>query len=171
MNMHPDLLTDKYRNAEDKTYTSIHALHHATGLNKKVLSRCKHENMAGFQTNSNVNLKLLREPLEKVYTQYMAELENKAPSQDIKHYKTEIAKRDVTLRDLQIKKLERNMLEPEDVKKMLIELATLQSITINNIMNELPPRLVGLAEGDIRLIIEQSTALIYKVIKEKIDGI
>lgn len=158
------LNTDLYKNAEVKTYTSISALSSATGIPKRILKLAKKQNFAGFQNNNNVNFKTLKPILEASIGTLIED-----ESDDIGYYKKEIAKRDVELKDLQIKKLERNMIEPEAVKAMLIELSTLQSIVINNVFNELPPKLSGKSEGDIKIILDTNLQTIYDVLKNKIN--
>lgn len=148
--MNPDLLTDKYTSAELRTYTSIAALSSATGIDKKYFKMAKRQNFTGFCNNNTVNWKILKEPFEKAYDDLIM-----MGSDDIQHYKKEIAKREVKLKDLQIKKLEKGMLDPEDVKGMFIELATKQSVVIKKIFGELPPRIAGKSEPECKVILDK----------------
>jgi hypothetical protein len=153
--------TDKYKNAPLKIYTSISALSEATGLDKKILRIAKQRNFTGFKSNGVVHWHQLRPIFESRYN----ELINDAPN-DIKTLKEELAKRDIILKDLAIKKLERNLIEPDDIKKFLVELATKQSVVIKKELLELPPRLAGRSEVDIKVEIDKVLQTIFKVMQE-----
>lgn len=144
------LYTDLYKNVELKTYTSIAALSNASGIPRPLLKLAKKQNYAGFQLNQSVNFRLLKPDLENNIDDLIM-----MDSDDIQHYKKEIAKREVKLKDLQIKKLEKGMLDPEDVKGMLIELATKQSVVIKKIFSELPPRISGKSEQECKVILDK----------------
>lgn len=153
--------TTKYKNAELKTYTSISALSEATGLEKKILSLAKKRNFKGFTSNQRVNWNLLKPELEERYK----ELEEALPD-DIATYKKEIAKREVKLKDLQIRKLEKNLIEPSEVKALLVELATKQSVVLKQVFSELPPKITGKPEPEVKLILDKALQDIFKVLQE-----
>lgn len=161
---HPDLETDKFKNCEEKIYTSIKALSHASGINARYYKMAKKKNAAGFCANNTVNFKLLKPEFIKIYESLLQD-----EPEDIQYFKKEIAKRDVTLKDLQIKKLESNMVEPEAVKSLFIEIATLQSIVLNKSFSELPPRISGRSEQECKKILDSTLQEIISVIQEKID--
>ena len=154
----PIFETDKYKNAELRAYSSITQLEAATGIPRPILRLAKKLCFAGFKNaNQTVNWKLLKPELEKRYDELITQ---KLP-EDISTIKIELAKRDLKLKDLQIRKLERNLLEPDDVKQLLVELATKNSIIIKTILDELPPRLAGKAEPDIKLAINEVLQKIF----------
>lgn len=159
--MNTDLLTDKYKNAELKIYTSISALSFSTGIDKKYFKIAKKRSFAGFCANNTVDWRKLKPVFDEEYDN----LVNDAPD-DIGHYKKEIAKREVKLKDLQIKKLEKGMLDPEDVNRMMIELATKQSVILKRIFGELPPRISGKSEPECKVILDKALQEIFDVLKD-----
>ena len=157
--MNKDFLnTDLYKNCELKTYTSIAALSNASGIPRPLLKLAKKQNYDGFQLNQSVNFRILKPDLENNIDELLL-----MGSDDIQHYKKEIAKREVKLKDLQIKKLEKNMLEPEEVKNMFIELATKQSVVIKKIFGELPPRISGKSEQECKVILDKYLEQIFEL--------
>lgn len=158
------LQADLYKNAELKTYTSISALSIAAGIPKKILALAKKRGCSGFYTNSTVNWKVAKEPFESM----LNELEE-VGADDIAYWKKEIAKKDVVLKQLQIKKLEQNLIEPEEVKQLLIELATKQSVEIKKIFGELPPKCAGKNEIDIGIVCKKYEEQLFQVLQSVIE--
>jgi len=156
--------TDKYKNAELKTYQSVSALCDATGLDKKLVKLAKKRNTVGFNNNQSVNWKLLRPAFEEMYNDLV-----EISTDDIAYWKKEIAKKDVSLKELQIRKLEKDMLEPEEVKNLIVELATKQSVVLKRVFLELPPKLAGKSEQEIKLTLDKSLEDIFTVLQGKID--
>jgi len=158
--MNPIFETDKYKTVELKTFTSIKALSAATGLERKLLVMAKERNFPGFCNNNTVNWPHLKPTLEARYEELL-----KAEPCDIKTLKEELAKRDIRIKDLNIRKLEGNLLEPDDVKKFLVELATKQSVVLKKELLELPPKLAGKSEMEIKVAVDKALANIFKVLQ------
>jgi len=163
-NMNELFNSDQYQKAELKTYNSVSALSSTLGIDKKVIALAKKKNLPGFRSNNTVNWGELKKPFEDSIDELLEALPD-----DIGTYKKEIAKRDVKIRDLQIKKLEKNLIEPEQVKELLIEIATKQSVTLKKVFAELPPKLTGLSEPEIKVIMDKALEEIFDVLKNKID--
>jgi hypothetical protein len=158
----PELFkTDKYQQAELKAYTGIKALSAATGLDLKIIRVARDRDFPGFNSNKSVNWTHLRPAIESRHE----ELVSRANT-DIKTLKEEIAKRDIKLKDLQIKKMESNLVEPDDVKKFVTELATKHSIVIKKELQELPPKLSGKSECEIKVLLDAAIASIFKTLQE-----
>jgi hypothetical protein len=161
MNIPDPRLTDKYKNAELNTYTSISSLSSATSIPKPVLRACKRLNAPGFGLNATVNWEKLKPWFELHYEELTSPVQS-----DLATLKTDLLRLDAQYKKLQIRKLEKNLLEPEDVKLLLVELATKQSVLIKTIFNELPPRLAGKAEPDIRLALDKALQEIFAVFQK-----
>ncbi len=157
----PIFEAEKYTTAPLKVYTSISALSETTGLDKKILKIAKQRDFPGFLVNGNVNWTKLRPSFEHRYDELLAKT-----ATDIKTLKEEIAKRDIKLKDLQIKKLEKHLLEPEDVKQFIVELATKTSVILKRELDELPPRLAGQDEPSIKIEIDKVKQTIFKALQE-----
>lgn len=156
--------TEQYKNAELKTYTSITALCSATGLDKRIVKLAKKSNLEGFNSNQTVNWSKLRPVLELEYDNLLSAGDN-----DISYWKREIAKKDSRLKELQIKKLEKNLIEPEQVKQFMVEFATIQSTMLKKIFNEMPPKLIGLDEPAIKNILDRELQEVFNILSKKID--
>ena len=164
--MNPIFETEKYKSAQLKTYTSISSLAVATGLDKKLLRKAKIRNFEGFYSNATVAWNRLKPVLEARYE----ELLHDNPS-DMQSLKEELARKDIRIKELTIRKLERNLLEPEDVKKLLVELATKQSVTLKKELLELPPKLAGKSEVEIKVAIDEALKRIFQVLQQAEDNI
>lgn len=159
------LTTDLYKNAELKTYSSVTALSKATGIPKKLLANAKKKNCVGFNANNTVNWEKAKTAFEAMLDSIELEARD-----DIGFWNKENKKKDVALKELQIKKLERNLIEPEEVKEILIELATKQSVVIKRVFSELPPKLAGKNEAEIKVILDEGMQTIFNVLKDKLDN-
>jgi hypothetical protein len=158
MNTTDPRLTELYKSAELKTYTSISSLSSATGIPKPLLKASKRLNAPGFGINATVNWSKLKNWFELHYTELTSPVLS-----DVSTLKNELLRQDIQYKKLQVRKLERNLLEPEDVKALLVELATKQSVIIKAIFNELPIRLAGKSEPDIKIALEQAQKEIFSV--------
>lgn len=68
------------------------------------------------------------------------------------------------------KKLQNQYLDPEEVKQMLVSLATAQSMVLKRVRDELPPRVAGKSEPDCKVEIDKSFAEIFSVLQDKLDN-
>jgi hypothetical protein len=160
--------TDLYKNAKLKTYTSISAVSAATGIPKVILKMAKKQNVDGFNTNSTISLSRLKAALPK----FIETLEGKDVDdlEDISYWKKEIAKNDAKLKELQIQKLEKDLIEPDDVRRLLIDIATVQSVVLNSSFAELPPKISGKSEADCKIILDETLKKIYGILADKISS-
>jgi len=156
--------TDLYKNAELKTYASATSLSKATGIPKKLLLIASKQNCEGFESNNRINWSKARAPFEVM----LDNLEAKADD-DLSFWTKENKKKDVALKELQIKKLEKNLIEPEEVRQLMVELATKQSVVLKRIFGELPPKVAGKGEADCKIILDEALKNIFTVLQNKID--
>ena len=159
------LNTDLYKNAELKIYSSVTQLSKITGIPKKLLTSAKRKDCVGFNANGTINWNKAKPAFEAMLDTLEAEARD-----DIGYWNKENKKKDVALKELQIKKLERNLIEPEEVKQLLIELATKQSVVIKRVFGELPPKCAGKSETDIKIILDEGMQTIFEILKNKIDN-
>jgi hypothetical protein len=164
--MNPLFETDKYKKAELRMYNNLSMLSDATGIPRKMLKLAKKKDIRGFFTNGSINWTVLKPELERVYDTLVA-----TEIDDIAYWKKEIAKRDVELKDLQIDQIKNDTIEPDDVRRLFVEISTQQSIVLNKVFKELPPKLAGAGETEIKVILDDELQTIYKVIKERIAKI
>jgi hypothetical protein len=152
--------SDKYNNAELKQYTSLSALSSTTGIPKAILRIAKKLDAPGCATNAKIDWAKLKPWFEDHYEELTSSVQ--LESADLK---AELQKRDIRLKDLQIRKLERNLLEPDEVKLLLVELATKLSVILKTVFAELPPRLTGQAEPAIKLALDKAQQDIFTVLQ------
>jgi hypothetical protein len=155
---------EKLNQAANKVYPSLAALSKATGIPKQILSKAKNDNLAGFNANATVNLALARPALIEHYDDLA-----QATSKDKEYWAIENKKKDVELKELQIKKLAANMLDPAEVKSLLIDIATRQSAVIKRVFNELAPKISGKGEQECKVELDEAMTELFKVLKDKID--
>jgi len=159
----PLITSDKFKNAEMREYASIKQLSIATGLPTKLLKLAKVKSWPGFHPSSRVNWKLLKPVIEAKIDELQT-----GTARDLATLKELLAEKDLILKDLEIKKKEGNYLEPDDVKKFLVELATKLSVIIKKELLELPPRLAGKNEPGCKVEIDNAIKAIFDLL-ETID--
>ena len=156
-----DLLESKqYKDTELRLYPSAKNLSATSGIPLKLIKLAKAKGLPGFKGSSQIKWEQLKPEFEKALPKLLDE-----QTEDISFYKTELAKKDVRLKELQIRKLERNLLEPAEVKLLLVELATNISVSIKKELNELPPRIAGKTEPDCKLEIDKTMQNIFNVLQ------
>lgn len=151
----------KPANKENKgLYSRLHVCAVAQGIDRNLLRMAKSKGLPGFKQRGAVDWNVLRPEFER----RRAELEE-AMKTDRIGLDEQIRMRDLRIRDLKIRKMEGNMLDPREVKKLLVELATATSAVIKKELGELPPRIAGKAEIDCKVEIDKSTQAIFKILK------
>lgn len=156
--------TEQYKNAELRVYTSLSSLSKATGLELKMLKLAKKANLTGFRVNGTVSWVELKPVLESEWDNLVVD-----SIEDIAHWKRELVKQDVSLRQLQVKKLEKNLIEPDEMRQYMVELGTKLSVVIKSSLNELPPKLVGKSEPDIKILIDKCMEDIFNILKGGVE--
>ncbi len=161
------LKTDRYQKAELRSYTSLTQLALATGLDKRILKLAKKADLGGaFPANHGVNWKKLKPALEAQYANLLERLPN-----DELTILDKIKRADLRIKLATALKLERRLLEPDAVKKMLVELAARHSAVITKELQELPPRLAGKSEPEIKVEIDKAIAAIFKVMQAGAEAV
>ena len=162
--MNPIFETELYKSAPLKTYMSISALSGATGIDKRYLKMAKKNGLDGFTLNSRVNWTTLKPLFEAAYDSLID-----TEKDDILFWNKENKKKDAALKDLQIKKMEKNLVEPDDVRQLMVEIATKQSVVIKKVFNELPPKIAGKSEIDCKVLLDAAQQDIFNVLQNRID--
>jgi hypothetical protein len=152
----------QYLGVKLRVYTSMKQLATLTGLPLELIKACKAVNLGdAFPANQGVNWKKLRPAFEANYKKLLGTI----PTEDLTYAKT---MRDLELRErtARVLKLERKLLEPAAVKKWVIELAAKHSAVIVKELQELPPRLAGKSEPEIKIAIDKAMNSIFDVLKD-----
>lgn len=152
------LTSAKYKKAEPKTYPTIAALARETGIDKSLFLLAKERGIPGFSTNGNVRWGELKPHFEKIYDELVT-----AQPNDPKALKSELMKRQITKADLEIRKMQQNLLEPGEVMTLLTKLGAKLSAVIKNEFSELIPKLIGKSEADVKSITDKSLKNIFSV--------
>jgi hypothetical protein len=120
-------------------------------------------NADGIQPNCKVNtVKLM-----KWYTEHKEQVDS-SKELTLEDLKVEDKEKDIRIKELKIREMERDLLLPEDVKQMLVEIATAQSVMIKKLMNEWPIRLAGKSEQDIKIILDKEIMVFFDILENKI---
>jgi hypothetical protein len=136
------------------------ALAKQTGIPLNLIRMAKKLGFPGWRANQNVSWRELKPTFEARYDELISALDT-----DIIGLKEQLMQRDLRLKDLEITKKEKDMLDPEDVKRLLISLATTTSVVVRKELGELPPRLLGLDEPSIKVELEKALQAIFKALK------
>ena len=119
-------------------YKSLIQCSKAENIPYELLKKAKANSAPGMYSNGDIAWLELKPWLEL----HRDELDIET-NDSIQFFKKEIAKRDVILRDLEIKKAKSESLDPEDVKKFLVSLATLLSSILKKKKSELSSKCIG----------------------------
>jgi hypothetical protein len=130
--------TNTSGSSERKIYTSFKQCATATGNDIKIIKQAKKVGAPGFLVSNRIEWNILKPWLDANRNTI-----SQAAGESLEYYKTEIAKRDVTLRDLQIQKARREALDPIEVKKFLSQLAILLSSTLKKKKDDLMSKCTG----------------------------
>jgi hypothetical protein len=160
MSRKKEVLTAKSKPAAMPSRASMATIAEATGIDKNLLRLAKKMGFPGFHANGSVCWKKLRPEFEARCAELQEELKN-----DPIGLKAELQKRDIRIKDLTIRRMEGNLLDPNDVKQLLVELATATSAVIKKELGELPPRVAGTSEVTAKIEIDRAQAAIFKILK------
>lgn len=142
----------------DQFYT-LTSLASSTGIDLKVLRMAKKRGLPGFKQNQGIIWRLLKPELEKQYDDLVKALAN-----DSIGLKEELQRADLRIKNARARKLEGKLISPADVKRLLVEIAAKTSAACKKEFGELPPRLAGKAEPDIRIEIDAAIAALFKTL-------
>ena len=109
-----------------------------TGVSKKSIKTAKSLGAPGFTPNGRV----LWDDLGPYFKQHQGVIDANS-EETLEYYKTQIAKRDVVLRDLQIQKAKAEMIDPSEVKKFLTEFAVILSSVLKSKQKEIRSKATG----------------------------
>lgn len=143
----------------DKTYSSMVQCSSKTGVPKILLKKAKALGAPGFDAHARIDWNEL-EPWLNVHR---AELESSA-DESLEYYKTQIAKRDVVLRDLSIAQKKEELIDPAEIKHFLNKLGVILSSVLKKQRQELQSKCIGYEK-----IIDESTLDIFKLINSELD--
>jgi hypothetical protein len=133
-------------------------------LRKARLSGCPGFAKSGYRVDWT-----LAEPWMKEHITELATPTSKGEMRTLEDLRKEKVIVDIENVKLKNKELQGLYLNPEDVKQFLVELATAQSVMLKKIFSELPPRLTGLDEPNIKLVLDKSLVEIFELMKNRID--
>jgi hypothetical protein len=150
-------------------YKSLRQCSSITGIPKEKLSAAKTIGgmEAGFRTDNHIDFDVYKQWLEKNekrLNDYMATLDT-SDKDSIAHYKKEIAKRDVTLKELQIQKMKGEMVDPEEVNQFLVAFASQLSATIKKKKDELSTKCTGFES-----VIDKEFVDLFKMLEETVTS-
>ena len=120
-------------------------------------------NADGIQPNGKVNT----DKLMKWYTEHKEQVDS-SKELTLEDLKVEDKEKDIRIKELKIREMERDLLLPEDVKQMLVEIATAQSVMIKKLINEWPIRLAGKSEPDIKIILDKEIMSLFDILENRI---
>jgi hypothetical protein len=120
-------------------------------------------NADGIQPNGKVNT----DKLMKWYTEHKEQVDS-SKELTLEDLKVEDKEKDIRIKELKIREMERDLLLPEDVKQMLVEIATGQSVMIKKLINEWPIRLAGKSEPDIKIILDKEIMSLFDILENRI---
>ena len=69
--------------------------------------------------------------------------------------------------DLEIKEKQRNLIEPSEVKQLLLTIATAQSAILKKALVDIPIKGAGKGEAELKTLVEQCINEYFKIILNK----
>ena len=143
-------------------WPSMRLLSDAKKISVAALKRAKKMNAPGFIKNT-IDWSLLEPWYKEHEVEIVDSIDLEEDTDSLLFYKKEIAKRDVTLRDLEIKKKKELFLDPDQVIEFLQNIAIAQNALFNARMKELPVKLAGKSAEDIDIALKEVASEVCKV--------
>jgi hypothetical protein len=143
----------------------------STGVSRKLLQWAKKEKAPGFVYSSGstrVNWTEL-EPWLKINRSRFETFESKEEA-SITKIKLENLIKDGVLKDLQIKKLKREYLDPTEVKSLLQTISTSQAAVLKRIPTEYPQKLAGKGQADIEIELSKLVNDVIGIFKSGLEN-
>ena len=141
-------------------YTSMEQCANITGISKTILKKCKALGAPGFVKRSG---RIDWKQFEPWFSVHKGEVIS-ASDDSLEFYKKEIAKRDVTLRDLSIAQKREELIDPVEIKKFLTQLGIILSSVLKKQRQELMSKAVGYEK-----IIDEAFQNTFKFIETEIE--
>jgi hypothetical protein len=157
--MKSPLLTAKYKRAKVPACASMTTVSMLTGIDKNLLRITRKKGLLGFSSNGQIVWRKFKPEFEKRYAELAESLK-----EDSIGLKAELQRRDIRLKDLQIRKLEGNLIDPDDFKLLLVEWGTAIGAVIKKELDELVPRVIGKSETDCLIEADKALAGVGRVI-------
>ena len=151
-----------------KNVVKISELSERTGLPERIIRLCKKLGADGFNANSTVNVPKFNDWYNANKDTHPQLSGEEVTLEDLKLQDKEM---DIRLKKLKEKQLEKELIEPAEVKALLVELATAQSALLKKVFDELPPRLTGLDEPSIKVILDKALQEIFDLMKNRTEKI
>lgn len=144
----------------NRVFDSITQCASATGYDKKVIKQAKASGAPGF-TQSN---RIIWRELEPWLITNKTAVES-AASHSLEYYKTEIAARDVVLRDLEIQRKKEESISPDEIKHFLSSFGTLLSSALKQKRQELMSKVTGYES-----VIDKEFVDLFKLVNKELDS-
>lgn len=156
--------TETYKQPKDNTRSQKDAAAEL-GVDRAVIKKAKRMNAAGYNSNGTINMK----KFVPWFHNHKEELGiTDEPSGNLDELKIQIAQQDLQLKQLKVRQLSKELIEPQEVKNLLTEIATSQSVKLKAIMLEMPVKLVGLSEPQIKEILDMYMQQFFDILTSKI---
>lgn len=134
----------------------------ATGIPLKIIRRCFKMGAAGLNKNGTCNV---------VKFQAWYALNKDTVDVKLEDLKIEDKEMDIRLKKLKEKEMERDLISPDEVKQLLVGLATAQSVMIKKIFSEIAPKCAGKSEVDIKIITDKLQQELFDLFQSKTESI
>lgn len=139
-------------------------LSQAKGIPVEILEMASAADADGFNTNGSINWPKFSE----WYELHKDELV-KSSLNSLEYFKTQIAKRDVQIRDEQLKKMRGESLSPDEVKEFLTRVGKAQAKKLFSCPDEINPKLEGLDEAKRLAVLKDSFSTIANFFFQELD--
>ena len=149
----------------ENLYAGLKQCANATGISPKVLRLAKTKKAPGFRLNNSINMGELKPWLDQHKDELQAEIDASPEMDDLKK---ESLQKDIEKKTLEIQKLRKLYLDPQEVKEFLTSMAVVQSSLLKSMIAELPARCVGKTIGEIEKEVERSVSAVFKVFKTEL---
>lgn len=150
------------------TVRNIKQAETVTGIPAKHISTCIVLNADGINANGTINCEKLKGWYEQNKEKVLSQLGND-DELSITEINRLIKLKDLRLKELAIKEKEKNLIEPEEVKQLLVSIATAQSAVLKRIKSELPPRVAGKSEPDCKIEVDKAIDEVFSIFTGKIE--
>ena len=150
------------------TVANIKAASMMTGIPFTTIRYCRKLNADGINVNGSVNLDKF-----KAWYEVNKDKLSIATNEELSIDKLKIIdkQKDIKIKELKILEMESELITPEQVKELLVEIATAQSVMLKKVFLELPPKLAGRSEPDIKKEMDTSLKQIFDILQNKINAI
>jgi len=150
------------------TVANIKAASMMTGIPFTTIRYCRKLNADGINVNGSVNLDKF-----KAWYEVNKDKLSIATNEELSIDKLKIIdkQKDIKIKELKILEMESELITPEQVKELLVEIATAQSVMLKKVFLELPPKLAGRSEPDIKKEMDASLKQIFDILQNKINAI